>query len=80
MNERWRFPWGPFLAGAALLLLSLATVEIRAGVVQEGQDLMRLEHRRVALKRHVRDLRLDLQEAWNGMDTRERPRAGRTGS
>ena len=80
MNERWRFPWGPFLAGGALLLLALATVAIRAGVVHEGQELMQLEHRRVALKRHVRDLRLDLQQAWTELDARESPRAGRADS
>jgi hypothetical protein len=64
MSEPSRFPWRVALVGGGLLLLALLTVSIRASVVAEGQQLMRLEHRRGALERRARDLQLDLQRQW----------------
>ncbi|MBM3984177.1 MAG: hypothetical protein FJ296_00570 [Planctomycetes bacterium] len=63
MNDRGTFPWRPALAASALLGLSLLTVNLRAGVVREGQDLMRREHVRQSLERHARDLQLRLQQS-----------------
>jgi hypothetical protein len=63
MNDRGTFPWRPALVASALLGLCLLTVNLRAGVVREGQDLMRREHVRQSLKRHARDLQLRLQQS-----------------
>ncbi len=63
MNDRGAFPWRPALVASALLGLCLLTVNLRAGVVREGQDLMRREHVRQSLKRHARDLQLRLQQS-----------------
>lgn len=63
MIERGSFPWRPALVASALLGLCLLTVNLRAVVVREGQDLMRREHVRQSLRRHARDLQLRLQQS-----------------
>jgi hypothetical protein len=71
MIDRGPFPWRPALAASALLGLSLLTVTIRAGVVREGQDLMRREHVRLSLQRHARELTLHLQSAAHDLGAAE---------
>ncbi len=71
MIDRGTFPWRPALAASALLGLALLTVTIRAGVVREGQELMRREHVRLSLRRHARDLTLSLQAAAHQLGAAE---------
>ena len=71
MTEPSRFPWKVAATGGALLLLALLTVSLRASVVAEGHELMRLEHRRAALQRRARDLQLDLQRQWQELGAQD---------
>jgi|GEM_PF-5931970 len=71
MIDRGPFPWRPALAACALMALALLTVTVRAGVVREGQELMRREHVRQSLERHARELTLHLQAAAQGLGADE---------
>jgi hypothetical protein len=78
MTDRGNFPWRPALAAVALLGLSLLTVTLRAGVVEEGRELMRREHVRCSLRRQARDLQLRLQQTAQELGAADR--AAREGS
>lgn len=75
MIDRGSFPWRPALAACALLGLALLTITIRAGAVQEGQELMRREHVRLSLRRHARELSLHLQAAAQELGAAEHQQA-----
>ena len=62
--ETGRFPWKPALSGAALLMLALLTVSIRAQAIAEGRALLDAELRRSSLHRHERDLHLRIEQSW----------------
>lgn len=64
MTQPARFPWATALAGAALVLLALSTVAIRADSLIAGQELMRLHERHDTLQRRTRVLRLELDRLW----------------
>jgi len=53
-------------------------VKLRAGVVEEGRDLMRREHVRLSLRRQARDLQLRLGQAAQELGAADR--AAREGS
>jgi len=72
MSDRGTFPWRPALAACALLCLALLTISIRAQAVQEGEVLMQREHVRLSLRRHARDLSLQLQQASHQLGARDR--------
>jgi hypothetical protein len=78
MSDRGSFPWRVALAGCALLSLSLLTVTLRAGVVEEGRELMRREHVRCSLRRQARDMQLRLQQTAQELGAEDR--AAREGS
>ena len=71
MSDRGTFPWRPALAACALLCLALLTVSTRAQAVQEGEVLMQREHVRLSLRRHARDLSLQLQQASHQLGARD---------
>ena len=75
MSDRGTFPWRPAVAACALLCLALLTVTIRAQAVQEGEMLMQREHVRLSLRRHARDLSLQLQQASHQLGARDRAAA-----
>ena len=72
MTDRGSFPWRPALAACGLLTLSLLTVTLRAGVVEEGRELMRREHVRCSLRRQARDLQLRLQQTAQELGAEDR--------
>jgi hypothetical protein len=80
MNEPTRFPWKPAITGGALLALALLTVTIRAGVIADGHSLLQLEHRREALLRRERDLRIQLQQRWEDIGRQNAPVHAKGGS
>ena len=69
MIEHGSFPWRPALAACALLCLCLLTVTLRAHAVHDGEELMQREHVRVSLRRHARDLSLQLLQASHELGT-----------
>ena len=75
MSERGTFPWRPALAASALLGLCLLTVSIRAQAVNDGEELMQREHVRLSLRRHARDLSLQLQQASQHLGSTDRSAA-----
>ena len=75
MSDRGTFPWRPALAASALLCLALLTIRIRAQAVQDGEVLMQREHVRQSLRRHARDLSLQLQQASHQLGARDRAAA-----
>jgi len=72
MSDRGSFPWRPALAACALFGLALLTVTIRAQAVHDGEELMQREHVRLSLRRHARDLSLQLQQASHELGAAER--------
>jgi hypothetical protein len=75
MSDRGTFPWRPALAACCLLCLALLTVSIRAQAVHDGEELMQREHVRLSLRRHARDLSLQLQQASHKLGTSDRAAA-----
>jgi hypothetical protein len=76
MSERGTFPWTPALAASALLGLCLLTVTIRAHAVHDGEELMGREHVRLSLRRHARDLSLQLLQTSQTLGASERAATG----
>jgi len=72
MSDRGTFPWRPAIAACALLCLALLTIRIRTQAVQDGEVLMQREHVRLSLRRHARDLSLQLQQASHELGARDR--------
>ena len=75
MSERGTFPWTPALAASALLGLCLLTVTIRAHAVHDGEELMQREHVRLSLRRHARDLSLQLMQTSQKLGASDRAAA-----